>query len=79
MNVKCHVTGSWYAYSAELTNIPIKEAITEGFEADAKISDGVKFISFDYKSNDPYTYVFTPSPDDRVMIDITLRQEYWHW
>lgn len=78
MNVKYQRTGSWPA-SAELTNIPIKESVIEGFETAATISDGVEFISFDYKADGPYTYEFAPSPDDKVMIDISLRPEYWHW
>jgi hypothetical protein len=78
MNVKYQRKGSWPA-SAELTNIPVKKSVTEGFEVDATINDGVKFISFDYKANDSYTYEFAPSPDDKVKIDISLRPEYWHW
>ena len=53
--------------------------VADGGQVDATINDGVKFISFDYKANDSYTYEFAPSPDDKVKIDISLRPEYWHW
>lgn len=78
VNVKYHVAGS-QTVSAELTDIPVKEVLVEGIDTEATISDGVKFNSFDYKDGSTYTYEFAPSPDDKVMIDVFLRQEYWRW
>jgi hypothetical protein len=78
VNVKYHVAGS-QTVSAELTDIPVKEVLVEGIDTEATISDGVKFNSFDYKDGSTYTYEFAPSPYNKVMIDVFLRQEYWRW
>ncbi len=77
VNVKHRVAGSPSIY-AELTNIPVTEAGIEYLEADATINDGVKFVTFDYKSSGP-ACEFTFSSDSRVQIIINFRQEYWHW
>lgn len=77
VNVKHRVVGSPSIY-AELTNIPVTEAGIEYLEADATINDGVKFVTFDYKSSGP-ACEFTFSSDSRVQIIINFRQEYWHW